>query len=406
MNVKRTILIVSVVALLAGLAGAEEFRRVEGRYHMIYTDAPLRDVREAVVRINAVAEEYARRTGVKRPPRSQEKLPFYLYARYGDFRENLDGEHAGSAGLYTGRELRATLDRRQFGNRGVWHVIQHEAWHQFAHRVLGGGRDLPVWINEGLAEYFGQGLWTGDGLVTGVVDAGLSFDPEYRLGLHLGRLERIQLRLRAGQFRDVEAMLAMTREDWSAELSVVNYDQVFSWVQYLAHADGGRHRQTLQRYLRDVCGGRPSVAAFKKHFGRDLDALREDYRRWWLNRKAGDFADLRDEATARGLMSFLARWNQKGRTFETWTDFRDAARAGELTLDPRRDRELWLPAELLDKALRDAETRGSWSIAVGPNGLPVLMLRREDGTVLRTTCSVLGGGRSRRFVTRTETVDR
>ena len=28
---------------------------------------------------------------------------------------------------------------------------------------------MPTWLNEGLAEYFGEGIFTGDGFVTGVI---------------------------------------------------------------------------------------------------------------------------------------------------------------------------------------------------------------------------------------------
>ena len=35
------------------------------------------------------------------------------------------------------------------------------------HAFIGG--DIPIWVNEGLAEFFAQGLYTGDGFVTGVI---------------------------------------------------------------------------------------------------------------------------------------------------------------------------------------------------------------------------------------------
>jgi hypothetical protein len=33
--------------------------------------------------------------------------------------------------------------------------------------VIGG--ELPIWVNEGMAEYFGEGIFTGDGFITGVI---------------------------------------------------------------------------------------------------------------------------------------------------------------------------------------------------------------------------------------------
>ena len=49
----------------------------------------------------------------------------------------------------------------------TWHTVQHEGFHQFAHVVIRG--DLPIWVNEGLAEYFGEAVFTGDGFVSGVI---------------------------------------------------------------------------------------------------------------------------------------------------------------------------------------------------------------------------------------------
>ena len=90
----------------------------------------------------------------------------------------------GSAGVY----MRSDGEPRLMGVAGelenafTWHLIQHEGFHQFAAAVIGG--DRPVWVNEGLAEYFGEAIFTGDGFIAGII-------PQWRL-------KRIRAELSAG----------------------------------------------------------------------------------------------------------------------------------------------------------------------------------------------------------------
>ena len=44
----------------------------------------------------------------------------------------------------------------------MWHVAQHEGFHQFAWSRF--AEDLPVWVNEGMAEFFGESVIVGDTL--------------------------------------------------------------------------------------------------------------------------------------------------------------------------------------------------------------------------------------------------
>ena len=122
--------------------------------------------------------------------------------------------------------------------------MQHEAFHQFAaaHR----GTELPAWLNEGLAEYFGEGLFTGDAFVTGAVPA--------------WRLARVKRSLAAGAFQPLPEFLSMTQAEWnekvtSNETLKAHYDQAWSLAQYLLHAGGGRHREGLVGFVKSLAAG-------------------------------------------------------------------------------------------------------------------------------------------------------
>jgi hypothetical protein len=154
----------SAVALLLRLAGAApaDMPSYDSPYYVIYSDLDTDTVREAAIRVTAMAEEYHQRTAgfagtIKK------KLPFYLFSKSEDYYKA--GGLIGSTGMFTGQKLMA-ISAPGRGERN-WHVVQHEGFHQFVQAVIGG--NMPIWINEGLAEYFGEAVFTGDGFVTGLV---------------------------------------------------------------------------------------------------------------------------------------------------------------------------------------------------------------------------------------------
>ncbi|HUT57598.1 MAG TPA: hypothetical protein VNA25_07075, partial [Phycisphaerae bacterium] len=137
------------------------FKTYETPYYILYSDQDVEMVREAAVRITCMGEAYYRRCkafgGTIRT-----KFPFYLFKEASGYAKA--GGPGGSAGCYIYRAQAGKLLARsdpQIGNK-VWHVVQHEGFHQFVHMMIGG--EIPITVNEGMAEYFGQGIWTGDGL--------------------------------------------------------------------------------------------------------------------------------------------------------------------------------------------------------------------------------------------------
>ena len=112
-----------------------------------------------------MAEEYHARTqGFSGDIR--ERMPFY------PVQECRRGILQGRRAAWIGGRLRSEYKSLmaiagEDTQRQTWHVVQHEGFHQFAHFVIRG--ELPTWLNEGIAEYFGESVFTGDGFVSGVI---------------------------------------------------------------------------------------------------------------------------------------------------------------------------------------------------------------------------------------------
>jgi hypothetical protein len=348
-----------------GTAAKANLRTYETPYYTIHTDLPIEQVREAAVRLTAMAEEYHRRTrdfaGTIR-----RRLPFYLFSKAEDY--HAAGGRKGSAGLYLGGKGLMAL---ACGPR-TWHVVQHEGFHQFAHRAIGG--ELPIWANEGLAEYFGHGIWTGDGFVTGVI-------PPYRL-------KRVQDHIRANRLLPFPEMLAMSYEGWRSKLASRNYDQAWSMVHFLVHADDGKYRSAFGAFLGDISAGRSYRDAFVERFGRNVEAFQKKHAHWWLGLTEEATADLHTKALVATLTSYLARARLLRLKLDSVEDFFAAAREGRIRIDAARHPRYWLPPSLLTAALEKAKTHGGWSLDTSAS-LPRLVLRTADGTTYTGSFALL-----------------
>jgi hypothetical protein len=357
------------IATCAGPAfGQAQLTPHQTRYYVLHTDLGDDIVREAEARITAMAEMYYARTKDFGGDITK-RMPFYLYSRADDY--YAAGGMPGSAGVFDGRRLMAIAGEQI--SPATWCIIQHEGFHQFAHAFIGG--DIPVWANEGLAEYFAQSIYTGDGFVCGVVP------PE--------RLTRLQGWIKDGRARSIEKMMTTSYAAWSADLDVVNYDQAWSMVHFLAHGDGGRYQRAFGNFLEDVSRGMKYEHAWKNSFGAGTDAFERKWRGYWLGMTAAATAERYVEATVATLTSFHARALSQKQVFESFEAFHEAARAGRL----QQHREDWLPPSLLESALARVPECGEWSIRKR-GGRFAMICTMDDGTTLTGTYKV----RNRRVV--------
>lgn len=326
-------------------------------YYLLKTDIGADRAREAILRISQMFEEYQRRThdfagAVNR------KLMFELH---GDPEEYLRSSDApGTAGVYTGTRLLAQY--REENPALTWHAVQHEGFHQFVDFAM-GGRKVPIWANEGLAEYFGEAIWTGDGFVTGVIPP--------------ARLARVRPAVKARSFGSLMHMMSLDQAQWNSELSGQNYDQAWMMVHFLAHADNGRYASAFGRFLAGAQRANNWQGVWLQQFGGDVKSFEDRWRDYWLSLPEDPSADRYREATVATLTSFLGRAANQRQFFDGFEAFEEAARSGKLKA---RDDE-WLPPELLQGALKVAPDLGRWSLEKRP-GRRLLICTLKDGRQL------------------------
>lgn len=318
------LLVLPVTASLVLARSGPKWREYPTRYYIVHSDLDEETVREACLRVTAMADEYQDRTSGF-TGRITTRLPFFLFARFEDYRAA--GTIPGSYGMYDARAKRllATLEP-PVGERS-WIVVQHEGFHQFVASVIGG--DIPVWVNEGLAEYFGAAIFTGDGMISGLVP------PD--------RLARIQSGLRNNEFIPFPKMMTIDGKTWNAEIKRANYDQAWSMVHFLAHAEDGRFRPFFDGFLRDV--SRKGLAwdiAWRRNFGVGVEDFEARWKAYWLAQPENPTGAEYDRAAVAKFTSLLARATASGQHFAGFDAFVDAVRKGDI----RMPRNQWLPSSL------------------------------------------------------------
>jgi hypothetical protein len=351
------------VALPPGRASADpgKMTHYDTKYYDLYTDLDTDAAHEAALRMTRMAEEYYARTrafaGV-----ITHKFPFYLYSRSEDY--YADGGLPGSDGVFisTGGgngKLMAIAGRKT--GVGTWHVVQHEGFHQFAAAVIGGS--FPPWINEGLAEYFGESIFTGDGFVTGVI-------PPWRL-------KRIKDEMNGNEFKSVPDMMALSGEEWRKNLTITNYDQAWSMVYFLVQGADGKYQKPFVAFMQQVGRGQQWENAWLATMG-SASQFEPLWKQYWLGLPESPTSTLYAQAETAIFTSFLARATDQKQTFADFDAFKSAASAeGGLKIAS----DEWLPPSLLEGALREADVSGAWSIEVSKQTrLPTVVETTSDGT--------------------------
>ena len=266
------------------------------KHYDVHTNLAMDKAREMAAHMDAVFEEYTKRFvafGKGTTPR----MPLYLLRtqkEYLAFMQSKSVDATGTGGIFFIRPDAKGL-ATWVEDRPSWitlETLQHEGFHQFAYACI--GTKLPLWVNEGMAEYFGDAILV---------------DKRLRVGICPNRrVQAIKQALAEGKTFEFDELLAMQPGKWhqtlvrSPERGRLQYDQSWSMVYFLIHGDDGRYRAAFEKYLSVVAKGMDSTTAFKHAFGA-TDTLA--FRRQWEKFVAMVEPDPID--TAVGRMRFLAQ---------------------------------------------------------------------------------------------------
>ena len=262
-------------------------------HYWIKTDLPADEANALGRHLNIMYGEYSKRLA-SLPVRAEEKLNVLIFKSRDDYmltlRARFGVNPTGSGGMFFVTSAGSGLAFWTEGlpPRRIEHVIQHEGFHQFAYSRFGD--DLPIWVNEGLAEFFGESVVVGDSVVIG------QSTPRV--------IDDIKKAIELNKYIPFQKMLTMTPKQWSAALqdntAALEYHQAWSMVHFLVYGDGGKYVGWFETYLRHLNNGLPSEEAFIRAFGRDIPAFEAQWKKYALAARPSAFV------TALERIEFLA----------------------------------------------------------------------------------------------------
>lgn len=368
---------VALAAICAIARGAgPDLKQYDTPYYILYTDVDRPDAMEAAIRMTHVAEEYIERTRGY-AGQFHERLPFYLYTNSEDY--TAAGGPAKSSGVFImdGKASKLMAVAGPHTSGGTWHVVQHEAFHQFAAAMING--ELPEWVNEGMAEYCGEGLFTGDNFLLGAV-------PQFRLA-------RVQKSIADGKtFRSLKEMMLLSHKQWNEEIKIANYDQAWSMIHYLLNGEGGKFVAPFNKFMLQVSRSVPWQKAWTENFGNDIDGFEAHWREYWTTLPDHPTGDVYAVATMATVVSFFGRAQMLRQPYNSV----DAMLAGAESEEMAKPLEKlgpadWLPASLLKDAAVRAKRMGSWSIETVSGRNPRLVCILSDGRKMVGTYIINNG---------------
>lgn len=264
------------------------------KHYRIYTNLSRDETRPIGRHMDTLYEQYDRRFRAFSPDQVQ-PMPLYLFKteqQYERFLQehDIDATHSGGMFFVTHKlEGLATWVQNK-SRRKTLEVLQHEGFHQFAWHAI--GPSLPVWLNEGLAQYFENAVVT---------------DGRMSLGMTSGtRIAKVKSAIDAGIVMPLDELMAITNQRWSElvrrEPAYAShlYAQSWSLAYFLIHGEGGKHQSKLLAYLKQLSAGEPHENAELFAFGPSgLSALNNA----WLKHAATQRTD--DVAEATDRLEFL-----------------------------------------------------------------------------------------------------
>jgi len=235
---------------------AAAWHRVATPSFEILGDTPARTLRELAIDLEALESLLAGLNPAETPPPLRAKV--FVFSSEAAFSRHAPRSAGGAAAAVSGFFLSHPhgdfIAAAAASSRDARRVLYHEVLHRFVRHHL---PHAPLWLNEGLAEFYstlevGRGeAWVG-----------------HPVAAHLARLRRERRR----PFQELQAIDAASHVYGAGERKPAFYAEAWAVVHYLLTGDGGR--AAVARYAGLLRSGSDPIEAFADVFGdgAELDA--------------------------------------------------------------------------------------------------------------------------------------
>jgi hypothetical protein len=258
-----------MLAILVGVpsrAAHAQTRIRNSEHYRVHSDLDSQLTDDLITRMEAMYEQYSQRLADFRP-RDRSKFEVYLFSKKKDYAAFTDNSVPNTGGVFMpSRQLLAAFLEIQ-GRDNLRRTLQHEAFHQFAFIAI--SPRLPVWLNEGIAQVYEEGIWTGKVFLLGQVGP--------------TRLRQVQQDMKDRRWMPLRQFMQMTDEAWANDRAdtltgAARYSQAWAMTHFLIYARDSssgdpKYRARFIAMLKLIHDGRRASEAFEQAFSDNYDGF-------------------------------------------------------------------------------------------------------------------------------------
>ncbi|HVS63830.1 MAG TPA: energy transducer TonB [Thermoanaerobaculia bacterium] len=263
-------------------------RRAESPRFVAISDARDEGVAEALARnLEATWNQFSEILGRDLEPQPERyKLVAYLFASrasYADTRIALRDGTVGE-GFYAAPGFLA-FHQESIDPGEVLSTLIHESFHAFSDRLLRRpGRPGEPWLEEGLAEYFGNSEVKKGELVPGrtlhrkfLMHYGQVFKLRTQAGISVAELKRA---VGSGDAPTIRELVEATHQEFYGERLHLYYGTAWLLVHFLRHGEPEWRTGAFPQLLLYLYEGYPAAAALESVYGTTVDDLEGGFARY------------------------------------------------------------------------------------------------------------------------------
>ena len=331
----RSLVAIFMLITLVPRAALGGSRVIDTRHYRIHTDVPDDLAGDLARRMEAMYEQYSRRFASFIGDDADEPFEVYIFQKRADYVRFTEDRFPNTGGVFIPRRklLAAFLEGQ--GRDGLRRTLQHEAFHQFACRAI--GPQLPIWLNEGLAQIFEEGIWTGSQFIIGQVPP--------------RRVRQLGQDMRERRLTEFRKFLSMSDLAWSEGLrdrtgAATQYNQAWAMAHFLIFApdeDGDpRYRARLVQMLGLIHKQVDAQKAFSTAFSDNIDGFQQRFVEYARDLRPSPEATFLENQTV--LADMLVSLKARGVTFDDIKLFRKTVEKSCLRLEYERGLLRWSSA--------------------------------------------------------------
>lgn len=369
--------------------------RYQTRHYSLNTDVEPELARDLATRLDAMYDEYARRLNAFGQPQENKRYDVYVFKRRIDYMKFIDDRVPNSGGVFIpSRDILAAYLEGQ-GRDAMRRTLQHEAFHQFAHSVV--SPDLPPWVNEGMAQLFEEGIWTGEKFIVEQVPP--------------RRLRQLKNDLQNDRLIGFEDFVTMDHPTWGKSMrdrdrGAAQYNQAWAMVHFLVYARNAEgkpaYRELFFEMLKSINGGMDANDAFRKHFGENFLGFEKRFAQYAKRLEPSRESTYMENVEVLADMMLELRDDERV-TFNSFTDFRRHVERGGYQLHYTKGQLRWSSNPDVKTYFRDLDGRDlpSSQLTFIPNGrapLPDLISRPSGELEYRARFYLNGSGKVEREI--------